>query len=129
MSGLLKYDTLRRLRLFAGMACFVVIPLTGVTACTALQLGGPANVASSTTADERAALAIELAYKAARTAVELAVDNGLISTPEQKKVWRERNRRAYAAVQKVEAGYTAANGAEASAAITALLNLTGKDPK
>lgn len=98
-----------------------------------VQLGGcgwvttkPATVADRTVADEQAVLGIELAYKAARISVGAAVDGGLISTPEQKAKWRELNRRAYSAVQKVEAVYSIANAQSALQAIQELLALAGE---
>lgn len=101
--------------------------LSGLGACAALHLGGPTNIITRTVADEQVVVGIELAYKGARIAVEFAVDSGAIKTPEQKAVWKTRNQAAYAAMQKVEATYTAANAESATDAITALLALTGKD--
>lgn len=92
---------------------------------------GPAAFADRTVLDEKAVTGVELAYKAARTAVELAVDLGRIKGASA-TVWRERNRKAYTAVQKARTAYRAGNalsyGAavdEATSLVSDLLSLAG----
>jgi hypothetical protein len=69
---------------------------------------GPSAFADATTVDEQAGSAVELAYMAARTACELAVDMGRIQG-ETATRWRDLNRRAYAAVQVARTAYRAGN--------------------
>lgn len=109
-------------------ALFCMAPLT---ACETLPT--PAAVADSTIVDERAALSLELAYKAARIAVETSVDAGLIKGPTA-ELFDVRNDRAYAAVKAVRAAYQAGNSQDyltmaaiARIAISDLLALTGKN--
>ncbi|WP_257554156.1 hypothetical protein [Sphingobium sp. CFD-2] len=92
----------------------------------------PTTVANSTTLDEQGVLAAELAYKAARVAVETGVDAGLIKGPTAAKV-AQLDRRAFAALGVVRKAYAAGNAASyasaltrARAAIADLLTLTGK---
>lgn len=92
----------------------------------------PAAVANSTTLDEQGALAAELAYKAARIAVETGVDAGAIKGATATR-FAALDSKAYAALGKVRAAYRAGNAAtyasaltEARSAVSALLDLTGK---
>lgn len=92
----------------------------------------PSAVADKTVLDEQGALAAELAYKAARIAVETGVDAGLIKGATASRV-ASLDSKAYAALGKVRAAYRAGNAAsyasaltEARTAISALLALTGK---
>jgi hypothetical protein len=80
--------------------------------------------ADRTTLDERAASAAELAYKAARTACELAVDLGTIKGATATR-FRELNRQAYAALGKVRAAYRAGNARSYTAALDEAASLTG----
>lgn len=110
-------------------------------ACAALALSGcgltglgsvpaaPVEAADQTVLDEQAALSIELAYKAARLAIETAVDAGAIRG-EQATRFAELDNRAYAAVLAARRAYRAGNAvsygaavAEARAAITDILDL------
>jgi len=56
-------------------------PAAVAGAAEAASLPAPGAVADETTVDEQALLRLELAYKAVRTAVEAAVDVGVISGP------------------------------------------------
>jgi len=92
----------------------------------------PSAVASKTTLDEQAALSVELAYKAARTAVEVAVDAKLIKG-DRAKQFADLDNKAYAAVKAVRAAYNAGNAtdyqtglSEARLAVADLLALASK---
>jgi hypothetical protein len=71
-------------------------------------LGGPVTVSDRTTIDETAGRSIELAYKAARTVAEIAVDAGLLKGDRAAKA-QVLNRRAYDAVLAARAAYRAGN--------------------
>lgn len=98
-------------------------------ACAALALGGcgalqglggipsaPVAVADQTVLDEQGALAVELAYKAARLAVETAVDAGLIKGERATKL-AELDNKAYAAVLTARRAYRAGNATSYGAAL------------
>lgn len=89
----------------------------------------PVEAADSTVMDEQAALSIELAYKAARLAVETGVDAGVIRG-ERAAQLAEIDNKAFAAVQAARRAYRAGNAtsygaalAEARAAIADMLAL------
>lgn len=91
----------------------------------------PSVVADKTVLDEQGALAAELAYKAARVAVETGVDAGVIRGDAAAR-FAVLDAKAYAALGKVRAAYRIGNAATYSAAlteargeITALLSLAG----
>lgn len=91
--------------------------------------GGPVVIADRVTLDETAGQSVELAYKAARTAVEFGVDAGLIKGESAGRV-QLYNRRAFAAVQVARTAYRTGNAtsvkaasAEARAAIADFLSL------
>ena len=107
-----------------------------LAACTPAGLAdippAPSAVADKTVLDEQGVLAVELAYKAARLAVETAVDAGVIHS-ERATLFAALDKRAYAAVQAVRTAYAAGNATSyANALVTArsaveqLLALTGK---
>ncbi len=75
----------------------------------------PVVYADRTAADERAALAVELAYSAARTALEAGVDLGRIKGPGAARI-AELDRRAYAGVLAMRAARNTANAANYGAA-------------
>ncbi len=78
----------------------------------------PASVANASTLDEQTALAVELAYQAAATAV---LATGLATKPAVKAA----DRKAYAAVKAVRAAYDTGNASSyATAAVTARTALT-----
>lgn len=92
----------------------------------------PAAVANSTVLDEQGALAAELAYKAARVAVETGVDAGFIKGATAANV-AKIDQRAFAALGVVRKAYAAGNATSYASALTMarvaisdLLNLTGK---
>lgn len=70
----------------------------------------PADVANATVLDEKAGIAVEVAYKAWRTAVELAVDGGVLKGDKAARV-AEIDRRAYTATLATQAAYRAGNAA------------------
>lgn len=105
---------MKRLMLLA--AAFALTPLT---ACDFGSTASPASVANTTILDEQVAVSIELAYKAARTALETGVDAGLIKGELATKVALADNK-AFAATQAVQQAYKAGNASNyASAAIQA----------
>lgn len=87
----------------------------------------PADVADRTILDERAALGVELAYRAAGIALELAVDAGALRG-EHAATAATLERRAYSAVLAVRAAYDTGNATtyanaldKARAAVAAVL--------
>lgn len=94
--------------------------------------GAPADVANQIKLDEQGALGAELAYKAARIAVELAVDSGVLKG-ERADRFATLDRRAFAAVKAVRVAYAAGNASNykataeiARGAIADLLALAGR---
>lgn len=71
----------------------------------------PVAAANQTVLDEQAALSVELAYKAARTAIEIAVDAGAIKGERAKK-FADLDNKAYAAVGIVRSAYRAGNATD-----------------
>ncbi len=69
---------------------------------------GPIEIANRTAADEQAAIGVELAYAAFRTALEIGTDAGVFNGPRAKPV-AEADRRVYAAVLAMRAAYRTAN--------------------
>lgn len=94
-----------RFQLFAAFALSISAMTTG---CAGMlePSSSPRAVADETIVDEQSALAVELAYQAARTAAELAVDAGLVKG-EQALELAEADRLAYEAVRGVRAAYEA----------------------
>lgn len=98
----------------------ILAPLA-LSGCTGLgNLAGlpqaPVEAADSTVLDEQAALAVELAYKAARLAVETGVDAGAIRG-EQATRFAELDNQAFAAVQAARRAYRAGNAVSYGAAL------------
>ncbi len=92
----------------------------------------PAAIADSTALDEQGALGAELAYRASRTAAELAVDVGVLKGERATEV-AALDRQAYAALQAVRGAYRTGNAAsyeaalgEARTSVTAILMLIGR---
>lgn len=107
--------------------------VTGTLAgCTGMNVPtSPGAVASQTVLDEQGALGVELAYKAFRTALELAVDAGALKGARATQA-AALDQRAYAAVGAARAAYRAGNAtsytqavSEARGAITAALAAIG----
>ena len=98
------------------------------SACNVAPPVTPSTIAATTALDEQIAVSAELAYKAARLAIETGVDAGLIKGGRATAV-AAADRRAYAAVLAVRAAYRAGNAvsyataaAEAQNAVSALLS-------
>lgn len=109
------------------LAAALALSLTGCAGLGAMMTGGPATAANQTVLDEQGAIGVELAYKAARTALEIAVDSGLLKGDRAAKAAALDNQ-AFAAVTGVRAAYRAGNASnygaamgEARAAVTAML--------
>lgn len=105
----------------AGLAILAVVAGAMVaTACAPVTPGavasGPAPLAQRTAADERALLAAELAYKAARLAVETAADAGLV-TPARAPAVADADMRAYGALLALREAYKGANANDWLAAL------------
>lgn len=77
----------------------------------------PGAVAETTVLDEQGALGVELAYKAFRTALEVAVDAGVLRGANATKAATLDNR-AYAAVQAARAAYRAGNASSYTQAVS-----------
>ena len=108
------------------MAAALAVASMGVTACETVPVG-PGEVADRTILDERAAIAVESAYQAAGTALEIAVDAGLL-TGENAATAATLEQRAYTAVLAARAAYDTGNAVtyaeavdNAQAAVYALL--------
>lgn len=107
------------------IAAALALSLPGCAGLAALT--SPATVANQTVLDEQGAIGVELAYKASRTAMEVAVDAGLLKGERAAKAAALDNQ-AFAAVTTVRAAYRAGNAgnygvalAEARAAVTNML--------
>lgn len=113
---------------------FTLALLCALPACAPLDTipPAPAAVANKTVLDEQGALAAELAYKAARIAIETGVDAGLIRGATATRI-AALDAKAYAALGVVRQAYRAGNATNyaaalmtARAAVADLLTLTGK---
>lgn len=102
----------------------IILAVTAALALSGCALAGlptnllptaPAAVADRTILDEKAAVAVELTYKAWRTAAEAATDAGWVKGAQAVKV-ADLDRRAYDAVKAVRAAYNAGNAANYKAA-------------
>ena len=89
------------------VAVSLAVAAVSTAGCTQWY-AGPGAVAGASVLDERVALDVELTYKAARMAMETAVDAGLLKGEDARKA-SELNRKAYAAVLAVRAAYRAGN--------------------
>lgn len=114
---------MKRLLICAALA----LSLPGCAGLGALMTGGPVTAANQTVIDEQGAIGVELAYKAARTALEIAVDSGLLKGERAARA-ADLDNQAFAAVTGVRAAYRAGNSsnygvalAESRAAVTAML--------
>lgn len=116
----------------------VVSAALALAGCTLPALGSlpssPAEAADSTVLDEQAATAVELAYKAARLAVETGVDAGIIRGAHAAR-FAQLDRQAFAAIQAVRTAYRAGNAAnyatakaDALAAVAQLLSIAAAPP-
>lgn len=113
---------MRRLIFAAALASSAL----GLSACATIP-ARPGEAADQTLLDERGALAVELAYRAAGVALETAVDAGSLTGERAATAARLENR-AYSAVLAVRAAYDTGNAAtyaeaidEAQAAVSAAL--------
>ena len=97
-------------------ALFLPLILAGCGLVNGITAPAPSEYAAATILDERAALSVELAYKAERLALEVAVDAGLL-TGNAAAVAADLDRRAYTAVQAVRKAYEAGNSDSYDAAI------------
>ena len=75
------------------------------------QIPPPVQIANATTLDEQGALGVELAYKAARIAIEVGVDAGLIKGERAARL-AVIDDKAYAAVRVARRAYQAGNAAD-----------------
>ncbi len=116
-------------RLF--LAILAPLALSGCAGLSTLAglPSAPVAVADETVLDEQAALSIDLAYKAARLAIETGVDAGVIRGERAARL-AEVDNQAFAAVQAARRAYRAGNAtsygaalAEARAAIADMLAL------
>lgn len=116
-------------RLYLAILAPLALPGCAGLASLASVPTAPVEAADSTVLDEQAALAVELAYKAARLAVETGVDAGVVRG-ERAAQLAEIDNKAFAAVQAARRAYRAGNAtsygaalAEARAAIADMLAL------
>lgn len=101
-------------------------------ACSPQGAGGiggiaptPAAVTSATAIDEKALAGVELAYKAMRTAGEIAVDAGVLAGDNAARV-AAIDEKAYAALLLARQAYKAGNAADYGAAVGQALELIGQ---
>lgn len=87
-----------------------------VSACTPLP-SAPVEVADTTLLDEKAGQGVELAYKAFRTALEVATDAGLLTGANASRA-ADADKRAYSAVLSVRAAYRTGNASTYANALT-----------
>lgn len=92
-----------------------------VAACAPLATtvpvpSAPVELADKTTLDEQAALSVEVAYRAAVLAAEVAVDSGLLKGEAAARV-AVIDQKAYRAVQAVRAARAAGNATNYAAAV------------
>jgi hypothetical protein len=112
------------------LALAASLALSGCAGLPTLSLpAAPVEAADQTVLDEQAALAVELAYKAARLAIETGVDAGAIRGANATRL-AELDNDAYAAVLAARRAYRAGNAtgygaalAEARAAISDMIEL------
>lgn len=116
------------MKYFAILAAFALVGCQGIAGPIPAS---PSAVANQTVLDEKTAIGAELAYKAARTALELAVDLGRVRG-DAAATAIVLDSKAYAALGKVRAAYRAGNAAsyaaaaaEAHALVGEMLNLIG----
>lgn len=114
--------------LFLLSACAAMSAIPTAVGALPTIIGGPVTISDRSTIDETAGRAIELAYKAARTVAEVAVDAGILKGERAAQV-QVLNRRAYNAVLAARAAYRAGNesswiraSGEARTAIEQFLN-------
>lgn len=97
------------------MAALVMTPMLTAAACQPTPTS-PAEIAPNSVLDEQAVIAVQLAYKTWRLAVESGVQTGLIKGARATQV-RELDARLYAALQATESAYEARNAASFEAAV------------
>lgn len=119
-------------KMFLAAVCMA----TALAGCATLSSvpSSPSVVANKTVLDEQGMLAVELAYSAARIAVETGVDAGVIKGQAALR-FATLDNKAFLAVAAVRQAYKAGNATsysaalkEGRAAVTDLLALTGKAP-
>lgn len=101
-------------KLFATLA--IALSLTGCAPLLSALTSTPASYANQTVLDEKGAITVELAYKAARLAVETGVEAGLIKGQRALAV-ADLDTRAFTAVVGVRAAYRAGNAQSYAVAI------------
>lgn len=99
------------------MAAMVLVLLSGCAGLGSVASPPPpVELANRTVLDEQGALAVELAYKAARLAGETAVDAGLVKGATAQRV-AALDLQAYSAVLAVRQAYRAGNAASYAEAL------------
>lgn len=100
------------------LAAALVLTACGPKPSIPMIPAAPVEAADLTTLDEQGAIGAEVAYAAARTALETAVDAGMIQPGSAWGDWvAELDMRAYAALQGVRGAYRAGNAASYAKAI------------
>lgn len=107
-------------------AALCVVALSGCDQIGAVNsLPTPSTVAEKTTLDEKAGLAVDLAYQAANRAVFFAAKAGFL-TPAQKAAAADIDADAYTAVQATRAAYKAGNATTYADAVSAALQAVAR---
>lgn len=107
---------------------FVALAALALAGCASLPAAiptGPAPIAEATTLDERALVAFETSYKAARTLAEVGVDSGRVDAALAAKIAPIDNQ-LHGALVKARTAYEAANAATYQAALAEIAPLLPK---
>lgn len=108
------------------LAAALALSVSGCGASGGLNIpAAPVEVADQTTLDERGAIAVEVAYKAFRTAAEFGTDAGMIRGETATRVARLDDL-AFAAVGAARAAYRAGNSESYEEAVKTALAAVGK---
>lgn len=98
------------------IALVAALALAGCTPSGVTSVPTPGQVADRTVLDERGAIAVESAYRAAGLALEMAVDTGLLRG-QAAATAATYEQRAYNAVLAARAAYDAGNATSYAAAL------------
>lgn len=112
---------MRKLISGSWMAAALALSVAGCAGQGGINVpAAPIDVADKTTLDETGARGVELAYKAFRSAMEIAVDYGVITGAAATRV-ADLDQRAYALTRAARAAYLAGNARSYQDAVDAAL--------
>lgn len=125
LAGLRRAGTVAALILAISLAAMVATACAPLPGTPAAIPAGPAPLANRTTTDEKALMAIELAYKAARLAAETAADTGKL-TPGHAALIADADMRAFEALAAARAAYAGAQSPDWLGAVQRFLGALEK---